>query len=133
MMRISSSDGLIVRLLRWVVLLLVIGALWIGFLRLMLVIPTPAHVDEEHTYFSPLPATLFVHFFRLNAPLLGWQPGWEASKYRMSFSNSGAFNGPIEGCESASVMDLEIAPGSVWGSFVHWEVRQMTICGHLDS
>jgi hypothetical protein len=132
-MQNPGRNRLVFRLLRWAILLLVICALWIGFLRIMLIIPTPADMDDEHTYFSPLPAALFVHFFRLHAPLIGWQPGWQDSPYRMSFSNRGSFSGPIDGCESSSVMDLKIAPGSVWGSFVHWEVRQMTICGHLDS
>jgi hypothetical protein len=128
-MQNPRRNRFVFRPFRWAVLLLMICALWLGFLRIMLLIPTPADVDYEHSYFSPLPATLFVHFFRLNAPLLGWHPWLQENKYRMSFSNTGAFMGPTEGCESFSGMYLEIVPGPLWGSHVHWEVHEITICG----
>jgi len=103
-----------------------------GFLRILLVIPTPADLDHEHRYFSPLPATLFVQFFHANARLLGWHPWMQQDRYTMSFTDTGGFSGPTEGCESFSGMYLDIAPGLLWGSYVHWEVREITVCGHTD-
>jgi hypothetical protein len=115
------------RPLRWIVLLLVAAGLWI----VMLVIPTPADVDHEHSYFSPLPATAFMYFFRLNAPLLGWHPWFPTEKYKMSFSSAKSIV-PERGCVRFSGMYLEIAPRSLWGSFVHWEVGEIGICGEPD-
>ena len=55
----------------WVFLLLIAAAPCMGMPRFLLLIPTPADVDQEHSYFSPLPAAVTRVFFRLNAPLPG--------------------------------------------------------------
>ena len=128
MMLHARRNRFVFRPFHWVFLLLIIGGLWIGFLRIMLIIPTPADVDYEHTYFSPLPATVYVYFFRLNAPLLGWHAWLQEDKYTMSFANAGKFTVPEESCVSFSGMYLQIKPGSSFGSFVHWEVREIGIC-----
>ena len=117
---------------RWVFLLLLTVALWLGFLRILLIIPTPADVDYDHSYFSPLPATLFVPFFRANARLLGWHLWMPQDQYTMSFADSTDLSGAMNGCVSFSGMYLDIKPGLLWGSYVHWAVRQITICGHPD-
>ena len=129
-MQNPSRNRLVFRPFRWAFILLMICALWIAVLRILLVIPTPADVDYEHRYFSPLPATLFVHFFRTNARLLGWHPWMQQDQYTMSFADSTDFSGAMDGCVSFSGMYLDIAPGLLWGTYVHWEVRQITLCGH---
>jgi hypothetical protein len=126
----SRRNRFVFRPFHWVLLLLMICAVWIGFLRIVLIIPTPADVDYEHSYFSPLPATLFVPFFRLNARLLGWHPWMQENKFRMSFQSGGNHSVPEDGCVSFSGMYLKLAPGLLWGTYVHWDVRQVTICGH---
>ena len=120
------------RPVRWIIFLLTAVVLWIGLLRILLIIPTPADVDYEHSYFSPLSAPVFASFFRLNAPLLGWHAWFPPEKYKMTFA--GPENSPVPegGCLLFSGMYLDIAPGSLWGSFVHWEVRQIGICGEPE-
>ena len=120
------------RPVRRVIFVLVAVVLWIGFLRITLIMPTPADVDYGHTYFSPLPAPVFAYFFRLNAPLLGWHPWFPPEKYKMTFSSAGNFSVPEGGCVQFSGMYLDIAPGTLWGSYVHWEVRHIGICEELE-
>src|SRR5215216_4792776 len=124
-MQTPRQKRFVSRLYLWAFLLMMSCALWMGFLRILLVIPTPADLDYEHRYFSPLPATLFVQFFRANARLLSWHPWMQQDRYTMSFTDTGGFSGPTEGCESFSGMYLDIAPGLLWGSYVHWEVREI--------
>ena len=114
----------------WVFRLLLAAALWLGMLRLLLLIPTPADVDREHSYFSPLPAAGTRFFFRLNAPLLGWRPGNPGGP--TGFSSARIGDASQGGCEHFSSMDLQILPGSLWGSYVHWEVYAVGICGHPE-
>ena len=111
----------------WVFLLLMATALCMAMPRFLRLIPTPAEVDQEYSYFSPLPVAVTWFFFRLNAPLLGWQPG--SSGDPTAFSSVWSGNVPEDACVTFSRMDLQIVPGTLWGSFVHWEVRQSTICG----
>ena len=117
----------------WVVgvfLLRITATLWLGMLRILLLIPTPADVNQKHSYFSPLPAAETRLFFRLNAPLLGWRSGNPGGPMGFSSARSGS---TLEGgCVRFSSMDLQIVPGSLWGSFVHWQVYEVGICGELD-
>ena len=132
MMLSARRHRVVSRPVRWVIYLLMAVVLWIGFLRLALIIPTPADVDYDHSYFSPLPAPAFAYFFRLNAPLLGWHPWFPPEKYKMTFASGGNSSVPEGGCLQFSGMYLDIAPGSLWGSFVHWEVRHVGICGEPE-
>jgi hypothetical protein len=89
MMLPARRHRIVFRPVRWVIYLLMAVVLWIGFLRLSLIVPTPADVDDGHSYFSPLPAPAFAYFFRLNAPLLGWHPWFPPEKYKMTFASGG--------------------------------------------
>ena len=35
----------------------------------------------------------------------------------------------LEAGKHANLVLLEIAPGTLWGSFVHWQIREVGICG----
>ena len=131
-MQNPRRNRLAFRPFRWVFLLLISCCLWIVFLRVLLIIPTPGDVDNEHSYFSPLPARAFMYFFHLNAPLLGWHPRFPGDQYTTSFGTGEDFNLAKGGCASSPVMFLKIAPGLLWGTYIHWEVVQITICGHTD-
>ena len=111
----------------WVFVLLLAAALWMGMLRTLLLIPTPADVNQEHSYFSPLPAAVTRYFFRLHAPLLGWRSG--SLGHPTGFSSVWSGDVPEGECVKFSSMDLQIVPGSSWGSFVRWQVREIGICG----
>lgn len=114
----------------WVFLLLIAAALWMGILRTLLLIPGPADVGQEHGYFSPLPPAATRFFFRLNASLLGWRSGNPGGPAGFSSARTG--DASQGGCERFSSMDLQIVPGTLWGSFVHWQVYEVGICGDLD-
>jgi hypothetical protein len=111
----------------WVFLLLIAATLWMVMLRSLMLIPTPADVDRAYSYFSPLPAAGTWVLFRLNAPLFGWQPG--SLRDPTGFSSVWSGNVPEDTCVTFSSMGLQIVPGTSWGSFVHWQVRPITICG----
>jgi len=114
----------------WVFLLLIAATLWLGILRILLLIPGPTDVGQEHSYFSPLPAAATRLFFRLHAPLLGWQSGSMGDP--MDFSSPWSGNVPQGDCVRFVSMDLQIVPGTLWGSFVHWQVYEVGICGEPD-
>ena len=99
-------------------------------LRILLLIPTPADVDQEHSYFRPLPVAATRVLFRLNAPLLGWRPGNPGGP--MGFSSAPSGDVSEGGCMRFSSMDLQIVPGSLWGSVVHWQVYEVEVCGEPD-
>jgi hypothetical protein len=115
------------RWILWVLPLLIAAALCMGMLRSLQLIPTPADVGQEHSYFSPLPAAATTFLFRLNAPLFGWRSGSLGDPTGFSSAWSGEV--PEGECVTFSSMDLQIVPGSSWGSFVHWQVREIGICG----
>src|SRR5215204_4469075 len=116
-----------------ILLLLLMGVLWIGFVGAILFIPSPINIPYDQTYYSPLPGVMIAGLFNHFAFLLGWYHSYPDNIYNMRFvDNMGDVSIPLDSCGSYRVMNLQVKPISLFGSLIHVDAFEVTICGHSD-
>ena len=61
-----------------ILLFLLMGVLWIGFVGAILFIPSPINIPYDQTYYSPLPGVMIAGLFNHFAFLRGWYHSYYA-------------------------------------------------------
>ena len=108
---------------RWIVPLLVVGSLGIGFLYFA----SPTTLAGNHVYYSPFPPVITTSLFRVHVFLRGWHGQQVNSPYKFRFYNNNMIV-PPGGCASSDVMDVQIEPGRGWGSLIYVQAYPITVC-----
>lgn len=128
----SSASKIVIHPLR-IFLLLLISVLLIELVFVILFIPSPNDLPYDQTYYSPLPGIMVAGFFNHFALLRGWYHSYPENIYNISFGDTmGEVSIPPDSCASYRVMNLQVKPISLFGSLIHVEGFQATICGHSD-
>jgi hypothetical protein len=103
----------------WVYLLLLFFGLFIGF---VLAIPTPANIGTNFGMYSPLPTPVIVGFFRLAAPLRGWEVQLPPYISEYGFTTKDPLYSGM--CTSIPWMLVQIDPALLIGTYAHVETRE---------
>jgi hypothetical protein len=112
-----------------VLLLLLIVAIWSVIVP---VIPSPNDLPYDQTYYSPLPGVVVAYYFDINFLLHGWRERYQDSRYNITYSdNIGDFIIEPDTCGSQNVMILQIKPIRLFGSIIHVQAFERTVCGHM--
>ena len=132
-MTYSSASKIVIHPFLRILLLLLVGVLWIGFVGATLLIPSPINIPYDQTYYSPLPGVMIAGLFNHFAFLRGWYHSYPDNIYNMRFvDNMGDVSIPLDSCGSYRVMNLQVKPISLFGSLIHVDAFEVTICGHSD-
>jgi len=127
----SSASKIVIHPFLRIFLLLLLGVLWIGFVGAILVIPSPIDIPYDQTYYSPVPGVMIAGLFNHFAFLRGWYHSYPENIYNIRFADKmGDVSIPLDSCGSYRVMNLQVKPISLFGSLIHVDAFEVTICGH---